>query len=598
VIDKDKQPVAAATAITHYFMPTRSAESNVETDSATTNENGEFDLCVPSKDDLWWMTIEAEKPGVGVGNVTYRSEQIPEGPFIIELVATRSLLITMKAEGSATPVASTRFAVKALPPPLGVEAVYVTDENGQAVVSKVPEALSQIYILVDSGEWTLRPPGGGSKLLHVTRGAPFTIPPSGDATLEVALVPTGVIQGTVIDQATGAGISGVGLEGVATGNLHELFASHLRSRTTSGDGGRFALTGLPRGVIHIIPLSNRWLCSPDGWNGEPLDGKLKDRERFFGAYSLETTNELKDVIIKVVEGATVEGSVRDVNGVPISGARVDSGLPDGDIRRTVRFDEAWYEQNMTATTDARGNFKLSGIWPIKDGRLRAVIEGLPTSWSKPLSIAPGARVNDVIITVSEGGRAEVLVLDPSGTAVEGGHVFLSEREHRVSAIVATTNRDGRATFAGLKPATYFVTVNAPPGTSRTPLQTLPGTRIVVPSGTSEHSVQLVVKPVLTGAFLDRDGFPIADGIVSVQAVDPSLRARGLEIGRTDEGGGLRLSVIADAEYEVIEVRGAVPHGATASPSAESTPKRRNYVPIGPARLKPGQHTVIRMQVAP
>ena len=270
-------------------LPTAFGETNLDVVPTTSDPEGWFDIVVPLAEDLWWLSIEAEKPGVGTGSVTYRPDQVPTDVCLVKLIPARRLTVRFIDSQTSKPVPKVRCAVKILPP-TPLEAIRVADDAGTATVADAPEGATSLFVLVDSAEWALAPKEGVAPATQLTFGEPFTIPAASDAAVEIALVGSGVIRGTVIDRTTGISVPGVLVEAAAIGNLQQLFAKGARARATSGKDGEFVLTGLPRCPIHLITLSNEWLCAPDGWDGRPVEGKNK--EAFFGTQTLELEREI------------------------------------------------------------------------------------------------------------------------------------------------------------------------------------------------------------------------------------------------------------------------------------------------------------------
>ncbi|MFW5750033.1 MAG: carboxypeptidase-like regulatory domain-containing protein, partial [Planctomycetota bacterium] len=224
---------------------------------------------------------------------------------------------------------------------------------------------------------------------------------------------------------------------------------------------------------------------------------------------IDPSQRAVDELRLVMHGLTdCRGTVRDVAGEPVAGARVTASWKDGNSPVTI--------------TDAQGGFTLARLPAtrvlihVNDVRFHPLEHEVDlTTNADPLSLSlqPGARI---------GGQ----VLDAAGQHVPQAHVHLRGGDGATAGCVADAT--GRFPVGGLDTATYVVTAIEPHGDE------LLVRRTDVPAGT----LDLILRPdpVDTVRFLVRTG----DGTPCPGA---TIRIEGLA---SDSGESVRLALLSDA----------------------------------------------------
>jgi protocatechuate 3,4-dioxygenase beta subunit len=592
VVDGNALPVAGADVVIQSRLDTDGRGSTDQTVATTSDGGGWFDIVLPSADDLDVVILRAHKDGVGIGHRTYHVSTLPSEVCMIELLTVRPAILRFVDGARQDPIADLRAEVRVLMPRRDFSFVRVTNERGEAHVS-VPAAASDMHVIIDSQRWALPPGPGGLSTDAVSTGRRMTLPATGDATLTIALVPTGRIRGRVLDASTGDAVAGVLLEGVARHNVSQLAAPSLRVRATSGEQGSFELTGLPRCPVSVVSLSADWLFYPDGWRGETME--LFDFQRVLGSVPLDQVSQVDDVIVKVVKAATVEGQVVDSRGVGVGNARVDLGLSATDFRTQLRLDEGWYEAVHATVSDEDGRFRLTGVWPTRACRLRASREGVTPSWSNPFDVLSGQHVRGIEIRAEHGAVATLQVVDPEGRAVGGAPVFLRDQTGTTIA-TGRTSGAGEVRFTGLRPARYCVGVEPVTEPGAPMLRAAGGTVIDAFAGETSHTIRLGVSPCISGIALAEGRTPIRGAIVTLQRVSPGGDDTGaMEWGRTDGDGEFRICVTIDGPYRVVAVSTPAPPVPGAGVVTPVAPRWDRYVPVGRSELRPGERGVVALR---
>lgn len=146
--------------------------------------------------------------------------------------------------------------------------------------------------------------------------------------------------GTVVNAATKAPLAGVH---VAVSLIAKFPEPNQPYGVTSGPDGRFSIPNLPPGSYQLLPRRNGFVFVQDG-----------NREVSAVVFTLKPGDAVMDRVVQMTPEAIVSGRVVDEYGEPVEFASVRASLVGGDSSRSAVL------QTMTALTDERGIFRISG----------------------------------------------------------------------------------------------------------------------------------------------------------------------------------------------------------------------------------------------
>ena len=155
----------------------------------------------------------------------------------------------------------------------------------------------------------------------------------------------------------------------------------------------------------------------------------------------------------------VEGLVRNAEGQALPWVELMLEGPEEDDRRP-----------LSATTDQNGRFRFTAVPPARDYFLTAHKPGYADARyggpaGTPLTVEPGAAINDVVIRMQAQGVITGRVLDPAGDPVTGAQVIalrpVYQRGERRLTLAGRVLADDRGVYriANLAPGNYYVRVN-------------------------------------------------------------------------------------------------------------------------------------------
>lgn len=349
----------------------------------------------------------------------------------------------------------------------------------------------------------------------------------GRVVLTLALTPGRTLDGTVVDDATGAPIA----------NAEIVVAESALSstpRTTHTDAtGAFHLTGLRDGVDAIVSVHAEGLVPivAQAWSGGPLALRLSRAGAVAGV--------VLDADRRPIEGARLEVWGEQEGGQPIALSEGTAALaafagmpsaPADPSRLEVTADvpplplDAVYGASTTAPvaatvtaapqryeTDAHGVFHIDGIAP---GRVQILARaaGHATTESATVRVRSGETTDGLEIQLAPAGRAIAVVQDEHGDPAADVRVEAwTERDPWPT--VRYTDAHGEVSIE----ATGSVVLRALP-LDRAPSET----RLTVASA-SEARTTLTLDPAgltLRGRVLDPDGYPVEGAQLRIEALRP------------------------------------------------------------------------------
>jgi len=286
-----------------------------------------------------------------------------------------------------------------------------------------------------------------------------TVPAGSNATVDFALGTGGGITGTVTDAVTGQPIQGVLVDVVDGTSTNFSINDFVNFAPTTNASGVFN-TG-PVLAPGVYKLRARKLNSGYIQTFYPSGFDLST-----AATVTVTAANTVNVNIAMQPGGTITGTIRDrVTNSPISGASVA-------IQRVA---SSTFFGDFTATTDASGNYTITGLHPGEwlisaqaTGHMLAWYSGDPNnpatdfSSSLPTQITGTSVVNNVSLSLQLGGaeiRGRVTRSDTGQPVTVGTGVTIRgpwPRTTTITQIRSLTNEQGDYSFSGLGPGRYII----------------------------------------------------------------------------------------------------------------------------------------------
>ncbi len=331
----------------------------------------------------------------------------------------------------------------------------------------------------------------------------------GGGTLDVALVPGGVVEGTVRDRASGAAVGGARVaysrEVVRDGPMGQAATEERgRGTVTAGSDGRFRVAGLGAGRILLTATT-----ADDRASDEPAEVLLGIAET------------AADVDVFVAPALAIAGRVVDEAGAPVAGATV----------MVSARGEAGGQR-----TDADGRFRAQGL---QVGRYHLIAEADDALASAPVEVELVDRsVDAVTLTVKRGAFVTGRV-DPAGVA----EVFVrppDEADFKLGGSPAMMRLElGGGPRTRTAPDGSYRLGPFAPGPVRLGARAADGRRgeldVEVPTaGLAGAVITLQARGSIAGRVVGGGGAPVPDAVVSLKrrATGPSrtVIVNGLDLG--------------------------------------------------------------------
>ncbi|MDJ0972987.1 MAG: carboxypeptidase regulatory-like domain-containing protein [Planctomycetota bacterium] len=330
------------------------------------------------------------------------------------------------------------------------------------------------------GHYTTPPEGRHRNYWFIANvGVPFELADEGQTIqVDIALAPSVPIGGRVVD-AEGTPVAGVHVE--AKGSLQQavLHFDPIGLSAVTDDEGRFALAGLPPGSWRLETATSVGIS-------EPFNVAVKA-----GA-------ETPDIEIVLRPGGSVAGRVEVEGRPPAEPLNVQLSL------RAQR--PAYGASNRSATTKPDGSFLFEDV---AAGEYEAFVTAQfsqTVGERTAVTVAWGARTEDVVVIGADVGSIRGMVVDPQGKPLGGVNVMLEYVHDNMNASWQNASGpDGRFQFDSLPAGKYALYVT---GTKE---------KVVAEPGT--HDLRLVHRKgdalVIEGKVLAPDGTPVAAGQLMV-----------------------------------------------------------------------------------
>jgi Carboxypeptidase regulatory-like domain len=363
-------------------------------------------------------------------------------------------------------------------------------------------------------------PAGAFRLVDLRPGEPIDLQVTAEGYLEAAvrgvvppparplavqLTPAARVAGRVVD---GSGRPVAGAEVRLAPRLPEPGTAGVpppagarELAVTSGEDGGFAFAGVAPGAVLLEAAAAGFQLS------EPLPAEVPQG------------GSLRDLVLVVERGATVEGTVSDRGGEPVPGALVQLG-------------------RVGARSDAAGRFRVEGVKP--GAQLAEVDHRDFNRLTRRLEVAPEGTTADFVLTGGwpVAGRA----VDEQGLPVAGAQLDLQQLDRLESrAYRAGSGEDGRFRFGRVAEGRYTLSATREGYAAEERFDAL----AVAGAAVEDVEVVLHAGAVLRGRIL---------GLEPADLPRVRLRAARLEggtrQGRVDPAGGYEIADLAPGEWQV------------------------------------------------
>ena len=237
---------------------------------------------------------------------------------------------------------------------------------------------------------------------------------SGDARVDFQLLPEAAIAGRVVDE------EGRGVEGVAVSiedvrerqkwfTPDEIAPKSSMPEVQSGADGAFTMDGLAPGNYRVLAAAE-------------TKGLLFDSKRA-PVVNLEEGQHLDGVMLPVSPGGVVSGTISDVKGKPLPGARVSAFylVSDFDFSRDI------FSEHLSTTAGSDGEYTIQAIRLGEDFQVAAQHEDWAAAKSASLHINDASQALSIDLALTPGSRVSGLVVDAQGKPVSSADVSISPR---------------------------------------------------------------------------------------------------------------------------------------------------------------------------
>ncbi|HEY5934148.1 MAG TPA: carboxypeptidase regulatory-like domain-containing protein [Kofleriaceae bacterium] len=245
-----------------------------------------------------------------------------------------------------------------------------------------------------------------------------------------------------------------------------------------------------------------------------------------------TTGEAAELALTLVAGGRVlSGTVSDVSGGPIAGARIDAAKFTGRVRDTTAI--------ATTLTGPDGKYKLT----VSEGQLMVAARSADyAAQSRTVEVGEAGATADFALV--PGGVIEGIVRDEKSKQPVPGALVDAERDSPAIMLAESgghhvvAGADGRFRIAGLRPGAYELAARHDALRTKTP--TLVGLGIA--EQVSDVELLVGVGPVVRGKVVDESQAPVANAKIIV------MGERGADDVKSDAKGEFVIFGLAPGSY--------------------------------------------------
>lgn len=321
------------------------------------------------------------------------------------------------------------------------------------------------------------------------------------------------------------------------------------SKSFDDPNGTFLLEGLKEGTFQLTASAHGHVDASSVEIGSPYKG---------GPITLE-----------LPRAAAVAGIVRDLEGRPVSGARVE--LQEVQEQRSDRF---WIGGDKSDSTDAEGRFAFKKVRP-GTLKLSATADGFGGSPVLEVEVAPAGELDDLVLDLSRPGRITGEIHAAVGDVADL-EVSLHGRSEGASDWQQTdTDAQGHFAFEGLTAGEYQVQFepriedidSEDPAYWQIRQARSDEAEVTLTEGGEAHVVlgHPPDSPIVVTGRVTCGGEPVAEALVQAQQVSRSSEAA----AKTDSNGRYTFTIDGAGDYvftigsgwgETLHFRETVPEG--------------------------------------
>ncbi|MEN8150884.1 MAG: carboxypeptidase regulatory-like domain-containing protein [Planctomycetota bacterium] len=314
-----------------------------------------------------WIEADGYAPAQKGLSLLERMGSDLQKDFKLTKLKPSTLTVTVR-DTSGTPVAGA--AVMARDWDENLKASATTNGVGEAVLEGVLSEGVQVAATKEGYSQThLYTEPSGQRLAYASEFQWMSVPGGQAGTLDVTMIATGPVAGTVRDRA------GNPLAGVSVGTS----AAKLG---VTDEKGAFRLDGAPVGLRTVLEFRKT--------------GYVRKNQ-------ILEADQREGIQVEMAKGGTIAGVVVSEKGEPVGGVSILAELKDMGIQESAK-------------SDVKGRFRIQGLEP-GEYTLIARRAGFAFTRSGGLALAEAQQVEDVELTLIKGFTVSLLAVDPGGSPV-------------------------------------------------------------------------------------------------------------------------------------------------------------------------------------
>ncbi len=356
------------------------------------------------------LDFTMSRGGTVVGRVTEKDSGRPIEDAEVTLFPSRSNRGgTMGARLSTTTDAAGIYRIEGVA--IG-RYIAVPQKEGYYLPEMVPGASQQVYVpnRVQTGPSTLT-------VIPTSEGSAFK--------RDLVLARGHVVRGRVLDsKGTGVESAQIYARGFGLQQVAWQWGIQPGANTNLGKSeadGSFEVSSLPPKAGWVL---------------------FAKKQPYAGVYSspfrLAEDEKTPEVILKLVDGATLRGKVIDSNGEPLQGAQISFWGNGSELAG----------EQGSKRVGADGTFELTGV-PAGDWTINVWMQGRQGTPKQIVDVKPGEVREGIEITIAEGVEVTGVLVDPEGKPVKNQQLML-QGLNGGAWLQGRSDKEGKFAFKGAK----------------------------------------------------------------------------------------------------------------------------------------------------